>query len=147
MEELDPGIPLRLASANVHSKVFDDEVVILEMRTGTYFSLRGTGLEVWKLVERNATPARISESMGARYEAPAGDISSAVESLLAELAEAELIVGDPSIESNGAAPEITAKAPFTTPEIERFTDMQELLLLDPIHEVNDSGWPHAPANP
>jgi hypothetical protein len=26
--------------------------------------------------------------------------------------------------------------------LERYTDMQELLLLDPIHDVDESGWPH-----
>jgi hypothetical protein len=25
--------------------------------------------------------------------------------------------------------------------LERYTDMQELLLLDPIHDVDQTGWP------
>jgi hypothetical protein len=25
--------------------------------------------------------------------------------------------------------------------VERFTDMQDLLLLDPIHDTSDMGWP------
>jgi hypothetical protein len=28
------------------------------------------------------------------------------------------------------------------PVLERYTDMQELLFLDPIHDVDESGWPH-----
>ena len=31
---------------------------------------------------------------------------------------------------------------FTIPELHMHTDMQEFLLVDPIHEVDDSGWPH-----
>jgi hypothetical protein len=28
--------------------------------------------------------------------------------------------------------------------LQKFTDMQDLLLLDPIHEVDESGWPRVP---
>ncbi|MBX3014591.1 MAG: hypothetical protein KF832_23935 [Caldilineaceae bacterium] len=31
---------------------------------------------------------------------------------------------------------------FETPVLNEFTDMQERLLLDPIHEVDHAGWPH-----
>jgi hypothetical protein len=34
-----------------------------------------------------------------------------------------------------------AKKPFTDPVIEIYTDLQDLLLLDPIHDVDDRGWP------
>jgi hypothetical protein len=30
--------------------------------------------------------------------------------------------------------------------LQKFTDMQELLLLDPIHEVDERGWPHRKLN-
>jgi hypothetical protein len=147
VEDLHQSIPLRVASANVHSKVFDDEVVVLEMQSGTYFSLRATGVDVWKLVEANATPAQISEALGERYDAPTTEIANAVGAVLGELAEARLIVGDESLAPGETSLPAAEKAPFTAPEIERFTDMQELLLLDPIHEVDDAGWPHTPVAP
>jgi hypothetical protein len=28
------------------------------------------------------------------------------------------------------------------PALEKFTNMQDILLLDPIHDVSDMGWPH-----
>jgi hypothetical protein len=31
--------------------------------------------------------------------------------------------------------------PFPGLAIHRFTDLQELLFLDPVHEVDDEGWP------
>jgi hypothetical protein len=30
---------------------------------------------------------------------------------------------------------------FGQPVLEKFTDMADLLLLDPIHEVGEAGWP------
>ncbi|MCU1244771.1 MAG: hypothetical protein JWN02_681, partial [Acidobacteria bacterium] len=29
------------------------------------------------------------------------------------------------------------------PRLERYTDMQEIILLDPVHKVDSQGWPHA----
>jgi Coenzyme PQQ synthesis protein D (PqqD) len=143
---IDLTVALRPATANVHSKVFDDdEVVVLDMRTGTYFSLRGSGVDVWELVEAHATGAQIVEAVADRYDGSPGEIGSAIEALLDELAQADLIVGDPSIEPAGSPRQPGGKAPFPAPELERFTDMQELLLLDPIHEVDETGWPHTPA--
>jgi hypothetical protein len=36
--------------------------------------------------------------------------------------------------------------PFVAPVLERYTDMQYFLLLDPIHETADTGWPHIQAS-
>ncbi|HEY7267965.1 MAG TPA: PqqD family protein [Solirubrobacterales bacterium] len=143
-EKLDRDAPLRAASANVHSKVFDDEVVILDMKSGTYFSLRASGVDVWKLIEGHASATRITEALGERFDAPPEEIATAVDSLLDELAASALIVADPSLDQSSPSPGREEKAPFTAPQVERFTDMQELLLLDPIHEVDDAGWPHTP---
>ncbi len=32
---------------------------------------------------------------------------------------------------------------YATPTLSKYTDMEELLLLDPIHEVDAQGWPIA----
>ena len=33
--------------------------------------------------------------------------------------------------------------PFTAPVVEKYTDMAELILLDPVHDVSALGWPDA----
>jgi hypothetical protein len=35
----------------------------------------------------------------------------------------------------------TEKKHFVAPCLHKYTDMQELLLIDPIHDVDDYGWP------
>ncbi len=32
---------------------------------------------------------------------------------------------------------------FTEPTVHTYADMQDLLLLDPIHDVDETGWPNA----
>jgi hypothetical protein len=39
-----------------------------------------------------------------------------------------------------------AAGEYRSPAIERFDDLEELLVLDPIHEVDEAGWPVTPAD-
>jgi hypothetical protein len=39
-----------------------------------------------------------------------------------------------------AAP--AAGAVFAPPRLEVFDDLQDLFLVDPIHDVDEAGWPH-----
>jgi hypothetical protein len=39
------------------------------------------------------------------------------------------------------------KPSFTPPLLHKYSDMQELLLLDPIHDVDEAGWPKPIADP
>ncbi len=80
-----------------------------------------------------------------RHNGNAEEVRSSVLSLIDELVAESLIVpakdapvGASSEPLGTAGPE----APFVLPVLERYTDMQELLLLDPIHDVDESGWPH-----
>ncbi len=34
-----------------------------------------------------------------------------------------------------------SKTPFQIPVLDVYSDMQDLLLLDPIHDVDETGWP------
>ena len=39
------------------------------------------------------------------------------------------------------APVSVAGVAYTEPSLSVFSDMQDLLLLDPIHDVSEAGWP------
>ena len=41
-----------------------------------------------------------------------------------------------------AEPSATRRA-FAEPRVETFSDLQDLFLVDPIHDVDEAGWPHA----
>lgn len=112
----------------------DGEVLIVHLGTGTYYSSRGAGDAAWQLFASGRTPA---ESAG-----PLGQSEPAMQAFLAELiAEGLLRPRDSDVD---AAPELQAvPGPLV---LEKYTDMQELLLLDPIHDVDDeAGWPNVRA--
>jgi len=72
-----------------------------------------------------------------------------VKKLLDDFVAAELVVAD----GNGtgtvtrpASQGVGERVPFVSPSFTTFTDMQDIILLDPVHEVDTQGWPHASAD-
>ena len=43
------------------------------------------------------------------------------------------------LQAGGVEPE--ERLWFEAPSLEKYTDMQDLVLLDPVHEVDQTGWP------
>jgi hypothetical protein len=68
-----------------------------------------------------------------------------VQRFLAELCQEELVVLDASPNGTGAdrhAGGSAQKRPYDPLQLHKFTDMEHLLLLDPVHDVDDQmGWP------
>ena len=79
----------------------------------------------------------------------AGEAHRVVGHVLHELEDERLVEldGGPMPGRNGASCGPTAGAGSgALPRLRKYTDMQDLLLLDPIHEIDQSGWPNS-ANP
>jgi hypothetical protein len=141
----------RANAPQVISETVGGETIIVNLATGHYFNLQGTAVDVWQAIERGEPLERIVAGLGARYEAADGEIDAAVATLVEELVAAELLAaedGDGAAEPS-AGPVVAdgdgAKAPWAAPGFAAFTDMQDIILLDPVHEVDARGWPHAPA--
>ena len=47
----------------------------------------------------------------------------------------------PAAADDAPADAPAAKEPFRAPQIRAYTDMQDLLMIDPIHDVDETGWP------
>lgn len=135
----------RINAPQVIGEVIDDEAIIVNLDSGAYYSLRGSGARTWELLTTGATLGYIVDALVAEYPAASEAVQPAVAALLAEL-EAEQLVSH-STQTDGSAPppgpaqSSRAGQPFVAPVLEKFTDMADLLLLDPIHDVDAAGWP------
>jgi len=134
----------RVNAPDVILENFGDEVVIVNLGNGNYYSVDNVGAEVWALLEKGMPVTGVVADLVNRYSGDRAEIENALARFLADLQSDSLIVpleGDgPPMESKGEA-ESAVKQPFTAPVLNKYTDMQELLLLDPIHEVDETGWP------
>jgi hypothetical protein len=140
---MDMNQRYRLNEPAVMSETVDGEAIVVNLETGAYFSLRDTAAEVWDLLLSGHAPQAAADLLAARYSWPAGETQASVAAFLTALQADALIVADaaPAEATTAAAAAVTAR-PFSAPKLEKYTDMADLLLLDPIHDVDpQAGWP------
>lgn len=130
-----------LNSPEVVSETIDGEAVVVNLAEGIYYSLQDSATDIWELLLSGLALDDVLAHLERRFEAPRATLQSELSRFLGELRQEGLLRERP--EPATAQPsELAAPKPFQPPRLERFTDMQELLALDPIHQVDEArGWP------
>ena len=83
--------------AQVIAELFDDEVVIINLDRGSYYSLDQAGLLIWRAIEAAADKPTIEGLLAERYSAEPGQIDDGLRQFFDELcAEALIIPGQTS---------------------------------------------------
>jgi hypothetical protein len=130
-------------------ETIDGEVVMIDFDSGEYFSATKVGAEIIGCIELSASTGQIVACLAGRYDGPMEAIRAGVESFLSRLQDERLIIeGTAANVDLDAAVALADEAaidgqrpPFEEPVLQKFTDIQDLLLLDPIHDVEEAGWP------
>lgn len=136
----------------VHETI-DGEAILIHMETGVYYSLEGAGAEIWNGLVAGNSSEEIAVGLRARYQAPPDAIEDAVSRLADELCQERLLDEAPGPSANGVPLRSAASSngatssrqDFQAPVLHRYTDMADFMLVDPIHEVDESGWPNRSA--
>lgn len=138
----------RLNEPDVSAEVFDEEVLAINLKTGHYHSLRESGVFLWQTLMQGFSVQETASRLAARFPDITAQASAETASFAQQLVEAGLVVAAPDATSPlDVAPAEPVGKPYVSPLIESYTDMQELLLIDPIHEVDVyTGWPQKPAS-
>ena len=125
------------AGPDIVAEDFGGEIVVLNLANGRYFSLPGVSADIWRDLAGGSTPASLIE-----LAAPAGAaIAEAVASVVAGML-AEGLLRPRSAPATGVAPKASFSGVATPPVMESYDDMADLILADPIHDVDESiGWP------
>jgi coenzyme PQQ synthesis protein D (PqqD) len=134
----------RVNEPDVVYETFDDEIVVVNLDTGNYYSLSGTGPAIWADLAGGFDIDEIATRIQCRYTGGTDAILTAVTAFADRLVGEKLLIGagDPVVRAQKSLIEPAATMiPFEPPLIENYEDMQDLLMLDPIHEVDTAGWP------
>jgi hypothetical protein len=127
----------------IHETI-DGETIIIDLATGTYYSLQGAATEIWNALALGCGTDAVALQLERAYDADSATLAAAVASFAAELVQYGLVVAS-STDDTGAETVPFAAAgerrPFEPPRIERYDDMQDIILLDPVHQVDAQGWP------
>lgn len=119
---------------------FDGEIVAINMKNGIYYCVRELGAAIWRdLVEGHSLTSVIegAKKLDAALEEP-------MRALVGKL------VGEGLLRERAST--CAATSPLSLPtaweaggrslDIENYEDMQDLVLADPIHDVDaEQGWP------
>lgn len=138
------NIRYKINEPDVTAETFEGEVIVINLANGRYHSLRGTGAWLWQALTAGLSRREAIDRLRAAgsVEPDAAEQASA---FIDRLAAEELLVAAPERVDGGAAG-VDAPGAFLAPLMETFTDMENLLAIDPIHEVDVQGWPHTPGS-
>jgi hypothetical protein len=135
---------------HVIHETIDGEVIIINLASGNYYSAKGSGAQVWNFIQRTSSTstAEIVAELALHFDHPSDAVDSSVTLFVHEL-RAEGLVADASRDDASPSPVVPAvegngsieRAAFEEPVLEKYTDMVDLVLLDPVHEVAETGWP------
>jgi hypothetical protein len=129
---------------------FEDEIVIVNLENGYYYSLSGIGSDILELIGKGYSVSAIRDAWIGIFPDYRKELEISLNKFLSELENEGIIIpssagGDENFQSPNAPAKlesIPAQSIFSKPVLNRYTDMREILLLDPIHEVDaNTGWP------
>lgn len=76
---------------NFSETAIDDEIVVMNLANGNFYSLTGTGRAIWLLIDGTRDPASIVAELAADYGVAADAIADEVAAFIADLTAAGLI--------------------------------------------------------
>jgi hypothetical protein len=132
-------------NAQVIDETIDGETIIINLASGNYYSLNASGAVAWDALRRPSTADELAAYLTTRFDGSDDDIRSGANDIIASLRDEQLI----TVSTRHVDADLPAangdRAPWSRPVLGKYTDMQDLILLDPVHEVQpDRGWPHHP---
>jgi hypothetical protein len=142
-----PDSSFKVNEPTVISETIDGETIIINLASGVYYSLKHSGAAIWAAIQQSANLGAIGAMVRSSYDVDGNDIEHEVSTLVQRLVEEDLVrptLGDVSQPLACAPSSKERLAPYLAPVLDKFTDMEAMLLLDPVHDVDEKGWPNLP---
>jgi len=136
----DLAAPLRAARPDVIDESFEGEITLIDLRSGMFYGLDAPASAIWLQTRDGRSPGAVVDALAGAVGVPADKLRATVLAFLDRLCEEQLLVPAES-EAPPVAP--AADVAWGDPQLQCFSDMQELLLLDPVHDIqlDANGWP------
>ena len=136
--------PQFIANRNIVAEEFDGETVLIDVSRGLYFSLQGAATELWKAFAEPRTEADVLETLCGQLS---GCDRAGLASSLQKMHECQLLVAADASTPGPASHYTASSASFSPPVVEVYSDLADLIAIDPVHEVDaTAGWPMRPGN-
>ncbi|WP_428658053.1 PqqD family protein [Runella sp.] len=133
--------------ANPHGiagEQFGNEIVLINLIKGNYYNItESSAVFIWNILQQYPISLpQLSQALTIQFDVDLTTATQTAEVFLRQLLSEDLIV-----ETAENIEEFTPmipdkKQPFNAPKLVVFDDMQDLIVLDPVHDVDaQKGWP------
>jgi Coenzyme PQQ synthesis protein D (PqqD) len=132
----------RVRDKNVVSEIIDEEAIIMDLTVGTYFSSEGSGALIWDGMVRGFKAEQIKERVQQAFSFEPAELDVDFESFVASLLANGLVhlVDEAGLSSGDWSMPLPAdRRGYDPPVLNRYNDLQDLALLDLIHDVEEAG--------
>jgi len=139
----------KVKNSNIVSEIVDQEAIIMDLNSGIYFSSQDVGAVIWDGIVCGFEEYHIKQRIRQSLSVEPGDFDRDLADFIAVLIANKLIEIDPSESvpaTDWSMPLPATRCPYNPPILSRHGDMQDLALLDPIHDVEGEGWPNRKTN-
>ena len=140
----------QINQSRVIFEILNSEVIVVNFSTGDYFSLMHSAKPIWQLLDKGVTVSNIASLLAAHYQQDLTALTNDLNPFIEELLKEELIiptVGErlPSEIRDLLSADLNLTCDYTPPIIHKYSDVQNLLKIDPVHDVTAAGWPNMPS--
>ena len=132
------NVQYRLNSPSCIGEAIEDDLIIINLQTGRYYNMRHEAVACWQALMQGVTPAELVS-----VNAWGGDQTLRFQRFVQYLLEEQLLTLQEAPVDKAVAPVVELSMVEKPFHVDVFTDMEEMLLLDPIHDASvDIGWPN-----
>ena len=138
-----------LNTSGLSSEDFGGEMVAVNFETGQYFGINGSAVAIWTLLHKPVSKSDIADCLKATYVSLSQDLEKDVDAFIEVLNSHNLLISGAKADLAALEQDVPndvfqrlSGTTYVPPRIEVYSDLQELILLDPVHEVDpERGWP------
>jgi hypothetical protein len=133
--------------AEIAAKVIDGEAIIINLTNGMYYSMDQAGSLIWTMVAQGCSLQELVSELTRRYDVSTAQAIADAERVVTELLEQKLVH---LWDSEEAVPfeheaDSTSRLPYEPPVLNKYSDLGDLLALDPpMPGLDDIPWDGPP---
>ena len=133
-----------VASRDIVSEDFDGEFVVLDLASGKYYSMDAAASALWRAITAGVSMQALAEAVGSAEPASTGITAQSIHDFAEQLVAYGCLAHS---DVQGCAPldpgiAAALRASAGPPKVQMFTDLADLIMADPIHDVEETaGWP------